>query len=386
MVVGLQRAKGVIASQCDTQDMQSDRPAKRSQRTDSWDADQSTNESPKSEEPEPHKGKTCVWLKRRKQKEPSLSAQSEDDSDQPAASDEEIVQPHPSTSSILNKKHKTRNSTRQHSGEGSRAEKHARVGRGTGDESEDAQLEDTSAEQLNVEELVSCWEHSLVDLRSRVLSVSSDEKVAQDLKAAHIGDVYLQFVRPGAVDGVLDLDTDPNFTEHVAKLYYIISCPIGKKDHEALIIVCMPCSLIVPEVQANMVITHAEDLLSEVPLLHLKDIGDEEVWLEKEIWMERTAGRWLDTGKLTESIGCLKVLRQQRTRATLLNGNHRTRAMLRIMKKHLSARSELHSKIEKGVGNQADLLSEQVALNVEVERHTWRVKVLCVATDAPSPH
>ncbi|KAG8705510.1 hypothetical protein FRC08_001638 [Ceratobasidium sp. 394] len=251
---------------------------------------------------------------------------------------------------------------------------------------------ETDEHELDVDELVSRWEGSLVNLRSRVLAVSSDDKeVAQDLRAAHIGDAYIQFVGPGAVESVLDLDTNPNVranprglsADHVGKLFDIISRPNGKKDHEAPILICVARDRIAPDLQDRMSSARAEDLLSEVPLLQLKDVTEEERQLEVAIWTEREDGKWLDSAGLVDRQARLKVLRQERTRATLLNGNHRTRAMLRVARKHLTARSELRAKIERGIGNQSDLVKAQTALNKEAESHTWRVKVY--DTEALSP-
>ncbi|KAG8721877.1 hypothetical protein FRC08_009400 [Ceratobasidium sp. 394] len=239
----------------------------------------------------------------------------------------------------------------------------------------------------DMEEVISVWETSVKDVRSRVLATSiHDERLGKELEVACIGSAYIRFIGPGDVFGVVDLEHNPNKrgnprglnSGHVELLHDIFRRPLAKKDHESPLYLAVDGRYISDEDKATMASADARNILSRLPPLVLKrDTSDEEAQLEEELWVQRVAGRWLSTPELNDRQSRLDSLRSDPTRGMshILNGNHRIRAMLAQNPLIFSQRDAIRAKLEMTPGNRSDLEQEMQALQARVQGHTWRCLV-----------
>ncbi|KAG9080784.1 hypothetical protein FS749_007895 [Ceratobasidium sp. UAMH 11750] len=239
----------------------------------------------------------------------------------------------------------------------------------------------------DMEEVISAWEASVRDVRSRVLAASvQDERLGKDLDRAFIGSAYVRFIGPGDVHGVVDLEHNPNKrgnprglnSGHVEILHDIFRRPNAKKDHESPLYLAVDGALISDEQRALMRAADARNLLSKVPPLVLnRNQADLEAKLEEELWVQRVQGQWLNLADLNDRQAELARLRDdpKRGMSYILNGNHRTRAMLAENESIIAQRDAVRAKLEKNPGNRADMEREMEALQERVEGHTWRCLV-----------
>ncbi|KAG8716674.1 hypothetical protein FRC08_009030 [Ceratobasidium sp. 394] len=239
----------------------------------------------------------------------------------------------------------------------------------------------------DMEEVISAWETSVRDVRSRILAASvHDEKLGRDLDAAYIGSAYIQFIGPGIVHGVVDLEHNPNKRGnprglnpgHVEILHDIFRRPQAKKDHEAPIYLAVDGKHLSAQQRALMRAADARNLLSKLPPLVLERAHpEEEAQLEEELWVQRVEGRWLSMPELNDRQGRLQAFRSDPNRGMshILNGNHRTRAMLAMNDMIIAQRDAIRAKLEKNPSNRADIERDMEALQERVEAHTWRCLV-----------
>ncbi|KAG9119534.1 hypothetical protein FRC07_005402, partial [Ceratobasidium sp. 392] len=238
-----------------------------------------------------------------------------------------------------------------------------------------------------VEEVIAAWEKSVRDVRSRVMAASvQDKRLAQDLDHAYLGSAYIRFIGPGDVFGVVDLEADPNqrgnprgLNEgHVGLLQDIFRRPNAKKDHESPIFLAVNGEDVDEDTLVEMRTADARNVLSKLPPLVLKRPNAKtEARLEEEVWMQRVDGRWLSQAELDTRQGELDTLRGLNSRgmAHILNGSHRTRAMLRQNPVISARRDAIRAMIEKNPSNRNDIEREMEELSDMVENHAWRCLV-----------
>ncbi|KAG8699568.1 hypothetical protein FRC09_006543, partial [Ceratobasidium sp. 395] len=236
-------------------------------------------------------------------------------------------------------------------------------------------------------EMCSGWEKSVQDCQQRVLAISvQDERLAQDLENAVIGSAFLQFIGVGDVKGVVDLEGDPNKrgnprglnSGHVGILHDITRRPNAKKDHESPIFAQVDANLIEEELRDKMRAADARNLLSKVPMLVLKrKHAEREAKLEEEILLQRSEGRWLSPAEVDARQAELDGYRAdpEYPKAQILNGNHRTHAMLLGNTAIFEKRDLVRSMIEKNTSSKEDVEREMAEFKKMVEAHTWRCLV-----------
>ncbi|KAG8739727.1 hypothetical protein FRC10_005224 [Ceratobasidium sp. 414] len=236
-------------------------------------------------------------------------------------------------------------------------------------------------------EVISAWESSVRDVRDRVIAASvQDARLGKDLDHAYLGSAYIRFVGPGSVHGVVDLELNPNKRGnprglnpgHVGILHDIFSRPMARKDHESPIYLAVDGDLIPAKHRAAMADADARNILSNVPPLVLqRDDADDEARLEQELWVQRVDGRWLSPDELHDRQALLDHHRSNPSRgmAYILNGNHRTRAMLAINDGIVALRDGIRARLEASDGSRADIERDLDTLRQNVEAHTWRCLV-----------
>ncbi|KAG8735207.1 hypothetical protein FRC10_010877 [Ceratobasidium sp. 414] len=208
--------------------------------------------------------------------------------------------------------------------------------------------------------------------------------IARELQAAVIGAAYVRFVGPGDIGGVVNLNLDPNergnprglTNSHVELLAEILRRPNAKKDHESPVILTVDANLIDPILRLQMSEANAYDLLSDIPRLELlSDAAQREQSLENELWLGRTATRWLDEGEVHAKNEELRALRKRRALCMLLNGNHRLRAMLKIGEEVEKEWRDLADRIRRKIGGQDEWEADVKSIFARVENLTWRCEV-----------
>ncbi|KAG8739874.1 hypothetical protein FRC10_005040 [Ceratobasidium sp. 414] len=246
-----------------------------------------------------------------------------------------------------------------------------------GDDSEPLTAQD-------VDEMISAWETSVKNVRSRVLAASvHDERLGKELDTAYVGSAYIRFIGPGDVSGVVDLELNPNKrgnprglnSGHVEILHDIFRRPLAKKDHESPIYLAVDGQYISDDHKLAMRNADARNVLSKLPPFVLKrDSPEEEARLEEELWVQRVDGRWLSMPELNDRQSRLNWLRSlpSRSMGYILNGNHRTRAMLAQNQSIIAQRDAIRARLEKSPSNRADLERDMDALQARIEGHTWR--------------
>ncbi|KAG8794443.1 hypothetical protein FRC12_024388 [Ceratobasidium sp. 428] len=208
-------------------------------------------------------------------------------------------------------------------------------------------------------------------------------KLAGELARAHIGSAYVRFVGVGEIFGVVNLAPDPNLRgnphglndDHVGLIFDIIRRPNAKKDHESPLFLAISRTAIDESQLELMEAANARDLLSKLPPLVLKrKHAVREAQLENALWTQSESGVWLAVMDLDKQKKELDALRDdpERSKATLLNGNHRTRAMLCRNKEIITKCDRICVMLERNPSNKADVEREVEELNQMVEGHTWR--------------
>ncbi|KAG8768478.1 hypothetical protein FRC12_005529 [Ceratobasidium sp. 428] len=220
------------------------------------------------------------------------------------------------------------------------------------------------------QELTSAWEKSVIDMRNRTIVVPvHDEKLALELARALIGSAY----DPNARGNPRGLNDD-----HVGLLFDILRRPNAKKDHGSPIFLAVLRDAIDDAQLQLMEEADARDLLSKLPPLVLKrKHAAKEAQIENALWTQTEGGIWLTVIDLDERQTELDALRDdpERPKATLLNGNHRTRAMLHGNVEIIAKRDHIRTLLEKNSSNKGDVEREVQELNQLVEGHTWRCLV-----------
>jgi hypothetical protein len=168
---------------------------------------------------------------------------------------------------------------------------------------------------------------------------SSAQRKAKLAKQFCLGGAYIHAFGIGHVASIVNLRDDPNLRgnprsinpTHVDNLFRVFKTPGAKRDHESPIILMMPKSIIDPECLKRISSVDPHNPASDVPpLIITHDNITEERSLEQQLWSHVRDGRWLDEEELKSVEARLQVLRNAHPLATLLNGNHRIQAILRV--------------------------------------------------------
>ncbi|KAG9093174.1 hypothetical protein FRC06_011643 [Ceratobasidium sp. 370] len=150
-----------------------------------------------------------------------------------------------------------------------------------------------------------------------------------------IGCATLRFAGIGTVEGVVNLSDDPNERDnprellgsHVSVLADVFKAG-NKRDLQSPIRIMLPRELISDALAAQMREVNIHDPSTKIPRLVLeRETAEREDRLERELWLQSDGKVLLGTDDLTQRMLELRQLREDRPRATLLNGNHRIAAM-----------------------------------------------------------
>ncbi|QRV79867.1 hypothetical protein RhiJN_07882 [Ceratobasidium sp. AG-Ba] len=269
------------------------------------------------------------------------------------------------------------------SGRGARNRQQSPEPRASGEEAESE--EDESPPLENKDGLLLRWFGRLVNNRERLLAISkAHERVAREVRAAHIGDAAILFAGVGDVESAVDLSDDPNklgnpcgvYQDHVQNIYNVIRRPGSKKDHEAPILLLVDGRLVGSAMREAMKLVRAEEPLDIMTILVLNNVTAKEDAIEREAWYEQRGDEWLTPDQLLGLRAELDGLRSNRPRATLLNGRHRILAMLLLAQELQVEREDICKCMVEGTSDEHELFARLA----QWEQHAltdlaWRVKV-----------
>ncbi|KAG9075812.1 hypothetical protein FRC06_009873, partial [Ceratobasidium sp. 370] len=205
-----------------------------------------------------------------------------------------------------------------------------------------------------------------------------------------LGHAYLRFAGVGGVHGVVNLTDDPNDRYnpralnpvHVANLGHTFSMTGGKQDRESPIYLKCPSTIIDPACLAAMKSDRrtdsARDLDFSPPALRLiRPQGELEDELETQLWFKRdqSSGNYFTADELIAKQVRLNELRGSRPHATLVNGNHRTSAMLAACAMLHDARDDIIKRDKAGEIAPEDLALELERLHGSVRSAMYRCEV-----------
>ncbi|KAG8736151.1 hypothetical protein FRC10_009648 [Ceratobasidium sp. 414] len=205
-----------------------------------------------------------------------------------------------------------------------------------------------------------------------------------------LGHAYLRFAGVGGVHGVVNLTDDPNDRHnpraldpvHVANLGHTFSMTGGKQDRESPIYLKCPPTIIDPACLAAMKgvgrAVSARDLDFSPPALRLvRPRADLEDDLEAQLWFKRdqSSGDYFTADQLASKQEWLDDLRRSRPMATLVNGNHRTSAMLAACVMLHDARDHIIELDKAGEIAPEDLGLKLQRLRESVKSATYRCEV-----------
>ncbi|KAG8794450.1 hypothetical protein FRC12_024395 [Ceratobasidium sp. 428] len=228
---------------------------------------------------------------------------------------------------------------------------------------------------------------SAQDCQQQVLAIPvQDKRLAQDLENTVIGLAFLQFIRVGNVKGVVDLEGNPNKrgkprgfnSGHVGILHDITHHRNTKKDHELPIFAQVNTNLTKEELRDKMCAANACNLLSKVPMPVLKRKHSKpEAKLEEEILLQQFEGRWILPAGVDTRQAKLDGYQAnpEHPKAQILNGNHRTHAMLHCNTSIFEKHNLVHSMIKQNTSSKEDVEREMAEFKKMVEAHTWRCLV-----------
>ncbi|KAG9076105.1 hypothetical protein FS749_012153 [Ceratobasidium sp. UAMH 11750] len=238
------------------------------------------------------------------------------------------------------------------------------------------------------------WDDAIEKLQAlptvRLAATASELERAAELAKWLIGHAYLRFAGPGAVHGVVNLTDDPNARHnpralnpsHVADLGQAFSMNGGKQDRETPIYLKCPPDIIDPDCLAAMTDparkVSARDLDFAPPALKLvRPNPDKENELETEVWTtrSRSARAYMEAPELVDKQRELDRMRNDRPRATLINGNHRTSGMLEACRILHAARDRIIEQDRRGELSPEDMAKALEGLRESVEAATYRCEV-----------
>ncbi|QRW23753.1 kinase D-interacting substrate [Rhizoctonia solani] len=197
------------------------------------------------------------------------------------------------------------------------------------------------------------------------------------------GYAVLRFVGQGAVQGVVQIDQDPNHRanprplnkEHLAQLTSAIATNGVIGDRQTPVRVRAPPAGLDPTLEQQMKAVDITNPASPIPTLQLiRENPDREEQLERELFALSDGNRLLSQEEVTERKVQLAQLRKGRKLAYLLNGNHRISAMIAACEPLVSAALYL-AMCERNRTEDFDAKTEWENLTALVSKATYVVEV-----------
>ncbi|KAG8728284.1 hypothetical protein FRC10_005096, partial [Ceratobasidium sp. 414] len=204
---------------------------------------------------------------------------------------------------------------------------------------------------------------------------ADEARRAKEISEWRIGCATLRFAGIGTVEGVVKLSDDPNERDnprelqgsHVSVLAEVFKAG-GKKDLQSPIRITVPRHLISDALARQMRDVNVHDPSTKIPRLVLeRETAHREDELEREIWLESDGKVLLGTDDLAKRVLELRELREERQRATLLNGNHRIAAMRTACVPLFQEQRDIIRRLR--AGESAEELTERVNRLTEQVRH-----------------
>lgn len=198
-----------------------------------------------------------------------------------------------------------------------------------------------------------------------------------------LGYALLRFAGPGDVNGMINLDEDPNERfnprdldlQHVTRLAEIFAGD-GKRDRVSPIRITLDESLLEAGLREEMLKANPLDPSSTIPPLKLiRPNGVEEDRLEGEIWLRADGNRLLSDNELEQRRQQLQEFRKARPLGKLVNGFHRTRAMIESVKPLWAAQIHICNRERTGADMVTEIRPRMHALLDVVATATYAVEV-----------
>ncbi|KAG9094906.1 hypothetical protein FS749_011539 [Ceratobasidium sp. UAMH 11750] len=196
-------------------------------------------------------------------------------------------------------------------------------------ETRDSTASQAKETDLALEQAVSFMEREVV---AGTLPPSDDSRrIASQIQAARLGGVYLTGYGVGHVDGLVNLEQNPNNRvnprhldpHHVQKLVQVFMDPSTMRDWETPIVIMIPRSKIEPGCLEKILTCKSRSPGANVPALSLLHAQNAEIAsLEFASEYYQRGNSWLSEEQLPPLRQQLHELRSSRPKATLINGNH----------------------------------------------------------------
>ncbi|CUA75211.1 Kinase D-interacting substrate of 220 kDa [Rhizoctonia solani] len=202
----------------------------------------------------------------------------------------------------------------------------------------------TLGESVNVQD-PQVWQHALLALdalaaEGRVPDTNQANRESEIAKYRN-GYGVLWFAGTGSIQGVVQLDQDPNqrsnprplSEEHLLELTNVFATKGVVDDRRTPIRIKAPPQGLPKNLLASMKAVNINDSSSPIPTLELiREHPDVETRLECEIFALSDGKQLLSDSEVMERKAELNRLRALRQLATLINGNHRINAMIAVGK------------------------------------------------------
>lgn len=219
-----------------------------------------------------------------------------------------------------------------------------------------------------------------------MVDMSVEDKREAEIRQWMVGIAYFTFAGMNDVHSYLDLTPDPNARlnprplnpVHAAKLTEIFSQLGAKRDKRTPILAMIDESAIDPETRTKMELAKNENSNHPPPKFKtIRPHEERESELEYEKWWRlELKGRKFLTGKDVDARQTeLDQLRSERIRATLINGNHRTWAMIGAGDALASQRDTLAELLAKGQITPEEVVVRMESLTKSLSQLTYRVAV-----------
>lgn len=210
------------------------------------------------------------------------------------------------------------------------------------------------------------------------------QRLAELTKRYRLGGAYIHAFGIGHVQSVVRIGEDPNLRgnprelnmSHVDNLHAVFSVPGSLRDHESPIYLMLPRELVAPDLLEEMSKADPHDPAADMPRLVLRhDHTAEMRELEEQLLSQIKDKRWMSEGELRVAAERLDTLRTESPLATLLNGHHRIRAIIRLGDSIQENHNQLILSVRRQSINQEDMRAEMKEISQRAKSTVYRVEV-----------
>lgn len=210
------------------------------------------------------------------------------------------------------------------------------------------------------------------------------QRIAELSKCYRLGGAYIQAYGVGHVHGVVRVGDDPNLRgnprelnmSHVDDLYAVFSAPGALRDYETPIYLMLSRELLDHTLLDAMSNADPRDPAANMPRLALShNHAAEMIALEGELFSQIKGKSWMSQEELKAAAERLEVLWAESPLATLLNGHHRIRAVVRLGETIQEDHNRLLSQVRQRTISHEDMRAEMKEMALRAKNAVYRVEV-----------